>query len=541
MNITRLFRAGLSMRTTLGLAIGLMGLLALILALATGEVYRRLMLDSQRGALASLTQLKASESLAHVEQRSRELGRALQGEPGFRRDFAARRTAHLQRRLNSQFHQFAASDSIKLEKLILYDAAFAPIALSGEGEPAVHAGGAVCPALVDRARNRQGADRLQALSELCRWRGRPYLSVLVPIGGAPLAGYLEVISDPHYALLPIASQLGMPLKLSSVDRQPLYKSPDWPPPDQMSKALVAEYLLHADNGEPVLRIAVMNDMEALVALLARTRYLVMAIAGAITLLAVLVAFIVLDKIALVPLQNLAHQLRLVPRNRAHLGEQVAVGGINEIRELGRDFNQMTSELKRLYETLAHMALTDALTGLPNRARFYELLQQHARDPARRPFALLLMDLDRFKGVNDGLGHHVGDQLLQEVSARLEGVLRASDLVVRLDSHPAAFMDGEMIARLGGDEFAAILPGVAHEEAAATVAHKLVNAMKLPFVIDGHRFQIGMSVGATLFPQHGEDELQLMRRADAAMYHAKNNRRGFAFYEPDQEQQRLLLE
>jgi GGDEF domain-containing protein len=333
----------------------------------------------------------------------------------------------------------------------------------------------------------------------------------------------------------------MPLKLSSVDRRPLYKSPDWPPPDEMSSALVAEHVLHADSGEPMLRIAVMNDMEALVARLARTRYLVMAIAGAITLVAVLIAFIVLDKTTLVPLQNLTRQLRLVPRNRAHLGQQVPVRGISEIRELGRDFNQMTSELKRLYETLAHMALTDALTGLPNRARFYEFLQQHARDPGRHPFALLLMDLDRFKGVNDGLGHHVGDQLLQEVSARLEGVLRASDLVVRLDSHPAALMSSEMIARLGGDEFAAILPGVAHEHAAATVAHKLLNAMKPPFIIDGHRFEIGMSVGATLFPQHGEDELELMRRADAAMYHAKNNRRGFAFYEPDQEQPRLLLD
>ncbi len=542
MKLSRLWRTGLSMRTTLGLTIGLMGLLALVLALATGEVYRRLTLDSQRGALADLAQLKASELLAELEQRSRDLGLALQSEPAFQHAFAARRSASLVRQLDSQFDQyFVSTGMINLEKLILYDATFNPIAVSSEGQRSIDAGEPVCPALIRRARARQGAERLQVMSELCRWRGQPYFSVLVPVGGLRAAGYMEVVSDPYHALLPIASQLGMPLKLSSVDRQALYKSPDWPPPDKMSKALVAEHVLHADSGEPVLRIAVMNDMEALVALLTHTRYLIMAIAGTVTLVAVLVAFVVLDKTALVPLQNLTRQLRLVPRNRAHLGEQVPVSGIREVRELGRDFNRMTSELKRLYETLAHMALTDALTGLPNRARFYEFLQQHARDAARHPFALLLMDLDRFKGVNDGLGHHVGDQLLQEVSARLEGVLRASDLVVRLDSHPAALMSGEMIARLGGDEFAAILPGVASEEAAATVAHKLLNAMKPPFIIDGHRFQIGMSVGGTLFPQHGDDELQLMRRADAAMYHAKNNRRGFTLYQSEQEQQRLLLE
>lgn len=530
------------MRATLGCMIGLMGLLALVLALGTGEVYRRLALDGQRAMLANLARLKADELLVDLEYRSRDLGLALQRDPVFQRAFAARHTAALARRLDRAFHPPAdGAVTIELEKLLIYDAAFHPIAASGNGERGIEAGASVCPRLIDRAQARRGAERLQTISELCQWRGRPYFSALVPVGSPQPAGYVEVITDPRRALVPVASQLGMPLKLSSADDVSWYKSSDWPAPNQMATALIADYVLQAHSGEPVMRIAVANDMESLFTLLTRTRYLVMAIVGVVTLLAVLIALVVLDKTALVPLQRLTRQLRLVPRGRTHLGAQVPVAGISEIRELGRDFNHMTSELKRLYETLARMALTDALTGLPNRARFHELLQRHARDPARRPFTLLLMDLDRFKGVNDNLGHQVGDQLLQEVSARLEGVLRTSDVVVRLNTHPAALVDGEMIARVGGDEFAAILPGVGSEEAAATVARKLLDAMKPPFIVGGHRFEISVSIGAALFPLHGDDEQLLMRRADVAMYHAKNHRRGFALFQADQEQQRLLLE
>jgi GGDEF domain-containing protein len=187
-----------------------------------------------------------------------------------------------------------------------------------------------------------------------------------------------------------------------------------------------------------------------------------------------------------------------------------------------------------------MAFTDSLTRLPNRMRFHDSLQEltHLK-AANQPFALLLMDLDRFKMVNDTLGHHAGDQILLEVSDRLSGVLRGSDTVARLDDEAGRASDGRMVARLGGDEFAAILPAVRNNEDAEVVARKLLAAVEPPFLVDGQPIHVGMSIGIALHPQHGGDNDTLMRRADAAMYHAKNNGRGYAFYDETSEQASLI--
>ncbi|MCK7576783.1 MAG: GGDEF domain-containing protein [Chromatiales bacterium] len=201
---------------------------------------------------------------------------------------------------------------------------------------------------------------------------------------------------------------------------------------------------------------------------------------------------------------------------------------------------MAAELDRLYSSLEHMAFTDPLTNLPNRARFRDSLEElfntHAR--AQVPFALLLMDLDRFKQVNDTLGHHIGDLLLQEVSSRLRSALRGSDSVTRLDNETLVGPDGRMVARLGGDEFAAVLTGVQNTDNASTIARKLLTSMQELFLIHGNRISISVSIGIALYPQHGTDIETLIQRADAAMYSAKNNQTGMAF--PDTMQQAELL-
>jgi diguanylate cyclase (GGDEF)-like protein len=177
-----------------------------------------------------------------------------------------------------------------------------------------------------------------------------------------------------------------------------------------------------------------------------------------------------------------------------------------------------TERKRAEVALAHQALHDALTGLPNRVLLGDRLQQAilSADREKRALALLVMDLDRFKEVNDTLGHHAGDRLLQEIARRLRGALRASDTV----------------ARLGGDEFAVVLPGSSD---ATDTAVKLVQALEAPFELEGHTLALGASVGIALYPQHGETVESLLRSADVAMYTAKRARSGVAVYAPDQDQ------
>jgi diguanylate cyclase (GGDEF)-like protein/PAS domain S-box-containing protein len=170
--------------------------------------------------------------------------------------------------------------------------------------------------------------------------------------------------------------------------------------------------------------------------------------------------------------------------------------------------------------LEHRALHDGLTDLPNRTLLYDRLRQAILLSKRehQPLALLMMDLDRFKEVNDTFGHHAGDDVLRQVAARLKSQLRESDT----------------IARLGGDEFAIILPGVADEAAAGLTAGRLLQALLQPLAIEGEQLEIRASIGIVLFPRHAEDAESLLRRGDAAMYEAKRAGTGIAFYAGEQD-------
>ncbi len=161
--------------------------------------------------------------------------------------------------------------------------------------------------------------------------------------------------------------------------------------------------------------------------------------------------------------------------------------------------------KQAEETLTHQVLHDSLTGLPNRVLLADRLEQglHTARRTGTPLALLLVDLDRFKEVNDTLGHPVGDLLLQVVAARLRAALRPTDTV----------------ARLGGDEFAVLLPATdAH--GAGTVSALLRQVLEEPFPVAGQVVAVGASVGMALCPAQGTDAATLLRRADEAMYVAK---------------------
>ena len=173
--------------------------------------------------------------------------------------------------------------------------------------------------------------------------------------------------------------------------------------------------------------------------------------------------------------------------------------------------------------LRYQALHDALTDLPNRTLLSDRLGQAILTAQRqeRMLALLIMDLNRFKEINDTLGHHIGDLVLQEVAKRMRAVLRESDTV----------------ARLGGDEFAVLLPE-ADSEKAAVAATKILKGLELPFTLEGRTLDIGASIGIALFPEHGQDGVSLMQHADVAMYAAKRGGRGYAQYEPLQDQHNL---
>lgn len=195
--------------------------------------------------------------------------------------------------------------------------------------------------------------------------------------------------------------------------------------------------------------------------------------------------------------------------------EVSVQGSEDVAQLVVGFNSMIGELRqrelakqRAEAKLQQMALVDELTGLPNRRLLFDRLAQSLararRDKCR--LALLFIDLDGFKLVNDNLGHAIGDALLSEVAKRLQAGSRESDTV----------------ARIGGDEFSVILDHIQENDDASKVAENLLDALRKPFQIDGHSVHVGASIGISIFPDHGDEGGYLLQQADCAMYAAKNS-------------------
>src|ERR1700733_12951923 len=180
--------------------------------------------------------------------------------------------------------------------------------------------------------------------------------------------------------------------------------------------------------------------------------------------------------------------------------------------------------------IRYMALHDALTGLPNRILLLDRLSQAIAlgYRNRERVAVLMLDLDHFKHINDSLGHHIGDLLLEQVSVRLKACLRDSDIV----------------ARLGGDEFVIALPGVLEDQAIEEVVRKVLAILLDPFQIEGHELLVSSSIGISKFPEDGGTPGILLQAADTAMYAAKTHMRGsYRFFTPELNvatQRRLLL-
>ena len=235
--------------------------------------------------------------------------------------------------------------------------------------------------------------------------------------------------------------------------------------------------------------------------------------------------------------------------RGEFGFQLPVAGSDELARMIEGFNAMSAQLKALQDEAArehqqvlavnerleervhertealalanreleYLAMHDPLTGLPNRILLQDRLLQAIRLGHREnaPFALMVLDLDGFKEVNDSLGHQAGDHLLRETAARLVARLRQSDTAVRL----------------GGDEFAVLLPGVTNAEDTEVVARKILRALEEPVLLGDRRVCVTASCGAALFPTHGDEVGVLLRHADRAMYEAKRGRRGFLLFAP----------
>jgi diguanylate cyclase (GGDEF)-like protein len=234
----------------------------------------------------------------------------------------------------------------------------------------------------------------------------------------------------------------------------------------------------------------------------------------ISVLVFIIAFVLLMYLVTRRIQRLS--TRVVDFSQTMELKQPIVQAGDQIAELEERFHKLANAVRSETAELEHQALHDPLTDLPNRKLLHNRLQHELLRGQRnnQPLVLILSDLDRFKEINDTLGHHMGDLVLQQAAQRLFHIFRRTDTV----------------ARLGGDEFGILLPDTGVEEA-QLLAKKVVQEFQQPFIAEGHKLSVGISQGLAEYPLHGDDVNILIQRADIAMYQAKRMSSGYAVYNP----------
>jgi len=333
-----------------------------------------------------------------------------------------------------------------------------------------------------------------------------------PIQGTLIAGYFldsayirqqSTLTRTHLQLLPY-QQAAIPAELiRSWSPTPLVHAPIWTRTDQEAN-LETSALLYDILGRPAL-VLEMNQPRTIYEQGKRTVIyflLLLVIAG---LIFGIVVLRLLERVILSRLSGLISRVSAISQNRDFSG-RVEITGTDEISELEQEFNVMMSVLENAQRTIRHRAEYDSLTRLPNRSLFYELLQQMLQEAVDRgsQAAILFIDLDKFKQVNDTFGHHAGDLLLLEVAKRLRQCTRPDDV----------------LSRLGGDEFIVLLPHLSDLQIVETIAKRIREALCQPFFFNRQPMHLSASIGISLFPAHGTDAEILVQHADLAMLRVK---------------------
>lgn len=243
----------------------------------------------------------------------------------------------------------------------------------------------------------------------------------------------------------------------------------------------------------------------------------------LTLIVSLVITILLAQRIIAPIRKFIEGTQKIAQN--HAFEPLAIPAENELAELAREFNQMQVALVKRENEIQHRAFYDTLTNLPNRALFQDQLAEAIKIAKQKTLtvAVLVMDLNRFKDINDTLGHQSGDKLLKQIARRLSDTFAIPQFIV---------------SRLGGDEFSLMLPNTSYENT-VSVVEKMLQVLSKAFTIEGMKLDISTSIGATLFPLHAQDANAMLQKAEIAMYVAKEQKKAFCFYEQELDKHSVL--
>lgn len=514
------------------------GLLAVALLGFAVYTFKSAAFDSQQKSVARVIEVASLEVLNDLDQRVFALGTGLQARPEFRaaleRKLAGDDAVLLAALRDPFVNGYVGAGQMDLVKLRVFDPTLAPL---GENISEVALPPGLTPVLQQRAAGRAGADRLKAVGALWLSPRGPLYSVLLPIGGLRVLGYLEVVVDPAFNLGAVAQMTRMPMSLFAMDGRLLQQTSEtWPPharesgslppegvpaglgrlgagnADAKGETLSVAYLLRATDGQPAFRLVCLDDITQLRDDVRRTSFTLLAGIGLLGGLAAMVALIFLNRFLFAPLRGMQTDMERCAGG--DLSATVNRRMVREFRALADAFNRMAAQLAGRIEELRRLSCIDGLTTLSNRHHFDMVLAlEWAR--ARRAgheLSLIMIDVDHFKLYNDHYGHLAGDDCLRAMGRVLAGAARRPT---------------DVAARYGGEEFAVLLPETS-AEGARLVAETILNDLAklcLPHAVSPTARQVTVSIGITTSSaaENCAPE-RLVAAADEALYRAKHGGR-----------------
>ena len=498
----------LNLLSWLVIAIVLLGVISAVTVFVNAQTYRDLAFNFQRQYMTELIESEVTEMLAEQAGMAYRMGQNIQTDTRFPTALASADDDQLTQLLEAQYRGApVTSGLIDVVAIYVFDDQLQSQAVSMRYATPAQDGTQICGGLVERIRASGAQDRPAPLDELCLHDGVAYIATLIPVGQTTTSGFIQVVYDPLAGIDKLSERLAMAVQISGPQGEALSTSPDWVA-SRAAQYVESGYILTTPAGDRALEIIAASNADALIVKIDKTNKRMLMIVTLVLLVSVGLALLILKYSVFKPLQNLSHQLK---SRWIHGPDSPHVSA-----DSGKQPRVSFHALGELYETLRDMAIRDPLTGTYNRAlledRLSQLIAEHRRYPGIA--AVLLIDMVRFKYVNDMLGHHTGDLLLQNVVTRIADVLRESDT----------------LARLGGDEFVILLPDTDAGQA-EQVAQKIIQSMQQEFEFKGHKLSASVSIGIALTPDHGTEVDELLRNADYAMYTAKSSKQGYAIHDP----------
>ena len=402
---------------------------------------------------------------------------------------------------------FVGAYIIELVKVRVYDLDFKFVAESNKGSQGLpHQ---IPEMLYQKGYSRKDSERMKAITALWSHADHSHYSVLVPIGGIFISGYLEIVVDPVNNLIKLSEKMDSPVSVrSGINPNKIYHVSNKP----IEQLLPIEYILKTESGAPAYILTSYEDIAKL------SEGVNEAVSNAIImfvgmLLIVLFGAIWLFQLFLFkPVNMMLKQIRQI--TDGNIAHDLQIKGLAEIAFLSEEFNKMTKEIRSREEELTRLSIIDGLTKISNRRKFDEVLNNEYLIGCRtnKQLSLLMIDIDYFKLFNDTYGHLAGDDCIKKIAMALKN---------------SVYRPGDLVARYGGEEFAIILSDTS-ENGERVIAKKIMNEIAklgIPHSSSKVCDTVTVSIGGyTLTPTNDSDPLFIVAEADRCLYHAKESGR-----------------